>query len=80
MRSLSLRPGGSLTVPRTALSAGFKSLAFPPICCSSYRAAGFCPGGTDSHWKSQPSLDTQVDTFSLSGGAGQAEANGNQDR
>ena len=48
MGSLALRPGDSLTTLKVALSAGFRSLGFPPVCDSSYRAPDSCPGGTDS--------------------------------
>ncbi len=57
MGSLALRPGDSLTILKMALSVGFRSLGFPPVCDSSYRAPGFCPGGTGSRWMRQPSLD-----------------------
>ena len=53
--SLALRPGDSLTIPRMALSVGFRSFGFPPVCDSSYRAPDSCPGGTDSRWMRQPS-------------------------
>jgi len=48
-RSLTLRPGDSLTTPRVASSMGFRSFGFPPDCHPSYGASGFCSGGTDSH-------------------------------
>ena len=57
MGSLALRPGDSLAIPRMALSVGFRSLGFPPVCDSSYRAPDSCPGGTNSRWMRQPSLD-----------------------
>jgi hypothetical protein len=49
LRSLSLRPGDSLTLPRRAWSMGFRPVGFPPACHPSYGASGCCPGGTDSH-------------------------------
>ena len=49
VRSLSLRPGDSLTTPKAALSMGFSSLGFPPGCHPSYGASGSCPGGSVSH-------------------------------
>jgi len=55
--SLALRPGDSLTIPKMALSVGFRSFGFPPVCDSSYRAPDSCPGGTRSRWMRQPSLD-----------------------
>ncbi len=53
MGSLTLRPGDSLTTLKMALSAGFRSLGFPPVCDSSYRAltpalAGLTPAGCAS--------------------------------
>ncbi len=50
MGSLALRPGDSLAIPKMALSVGFRSLGFPPVCDSSYRAltpalAGLAPAG-----------------------------------
>jgi len=48
MGSLALRPGDSLTTLKMALSAGFRTFGFPPVCDSSYRAPDFCPGGTVS--------------------------------
>ena len=58
--SLALRPGDSLTIPRTALSIGFRTFGFPPVCNPSYGASDSCPGGTDSHWTRQPLLDALV--------------------
>ncbi len=55
MGSLALRPGDSLTIPRMALSVGFRTFGFPPVCDSSYRAPDSCPGGTGSRWMRQPS-------------------------
>jgi hypothetical protein len=49
------RPGDSLTIPKMALSVGFRTLGFPPVCDSSYRAPDSCPGGTASRWMRQPS-------------------------
>jgi hypothetical protein len=49
LRSLVLRPGDSLTLPRRAWSMGFRTVGFPPACHPSYGASGSCPGGTDSH-------------------------------
>ena len=45
MRSLSLRPGNSLTTPRVALSIGFTSFGFPPACYPSYGALTLAPVG-----------------------------------
>ena len=36
LRSLALRPGSSLTIPRTALSMGFNRFGFPYGCHPSY--------------------------------------------
>ena len=55
MGSLALRPGDSLTIPKMALSVGFRTFGFPPVCDSSYRAPDSCPGGTGSRWMRQPS-------------------------
>ncbi len=55
MGSLTLRPGDSLTIPKMALSVGFRTFGFPPVCDSSYRAPDSCPGGTGSRWMRQPS-------------------------
>lgn len=55
MGSLALRPGDSLTILKMALSVGFRSFGFPPVCDSSYRAPDSCPGGTHSRWMRQPS-------------------------
>src|SRR5262249_43826066 len=49
LRSLALRPGDSLTIPRMAWSMGFRTFGFPPACHPSYGASGYFPGGTDSH-------------------------------
>ena len=48
LRSLTLRPGDSLTTPRVALSMGFRSFDLSPDCHPSYGASGSFPGGTDS--------------------------------
>jgi hypothetical protein len=45
MGSLALRPGDSLTTLKMALSVGFRSLGFPPVCDSSYRALTFALAG-----------------------------------
>ena len=55
MGSLALRPGDSLTILKMALSVGFRTFGFPPVCDPSYRAPDSCPGGTDSRWMRQPS-------------------------
>ncbi len=60
MGSLALRPGDSLTTLKMALSVGFRSVGFPPVCNSSYRAPDSCPGGTDSRWMRQPSAGRTV--------------------
>ncbi len=60
MGSLALRPDDSLTIPKMALSVGFRTLGFPPVCDSSYRAPDSCPGGTDSRWMRQPSTGRTV--------------------
>ena len=46
LRSLTLRPGDSLTILPMAWSMGF---GFPLHCHPSYGASGSCPGGTVSH-------------------------------
>jgi hypothetical protein len=46
VRSLSLRPGDSLTTPWVAWSMGFSSFSFLPELHPSYGASGFYPGGT----------------------------------
>ena len=45
VRSLSLRPGDSLTIPRMASSMGFRTFGFPPACHSSYGALAVTPVG-----------------------------------
>ena len=65
MGSLALRPGDSLTIPRMALSVGFRSFGFPPVCDSSYRAPDSCPGGTGSRWMRQPSAGRTLFSISI---------------
>src|SRR3954469_7289267 len=48
LRSLALRPGDSPTIPRMAVSMGFRTFGFPPACHPSYGGFGSSPGGTDS--------------------------------
>jgi len=60
MGSLALRPGDSLTIPKMALSIGFRSFGFPPACYPSYGPSDSYPGGTVSHLTRQPLLDTLV--------------------
>jgi len=60
MGSLALRPGDSLTTLKVALSVGFRSLGFPPVCDSSYRTPDSCPGGIASRWMHQPSTGRTV--------------------
>ena len=55
MGSLALRPGDSLAIPRMALSVGFRTFGFPPVCDSGYRAPDSCPGAISSRWMRQPS-------------------------
>src|SRR5262249_59334476 len=45
VRSLSLRPGDSLTIPRMASSMGFRTFGFPPACHSSDGALALTPVG-----------------------------------
>src|SRR6478736_3538190 len=45
VRSLSLRPGDSLTIPRMASSMGFRTFGFPPACHPSYGALAVTPVG-----------------------------------
>src|SRR3954454_21799095 len=45
VRSLALRPGDSLTIPRMASSMGFRTFGFPPACHSSYGALATTPVG-----------------------------------
>ena len=39
LRSLALRPGDSPTIPRMAVSMGFRTVGFPPACHPSYGAS-----------------------------------------
>ena len=48
MRSLSLRPGDSLTIPMDCFVDGLQIFGFPPTCHPSYRASDSYPDGTDS--------------------------------
>jgi len=57
MRSLSLRPGDSLTSLKDCFVDGLQTLGFPPICHPSYRASDSYPGRTDSCRTCQPLLD-----------------------
>ena len=45
LRSLALRPGSSLTIPRTALSMGFNRFGFPCGCHPSYGSLVPFPAG-----------------------------------
>ncbi len=45
LRSLALRPGSSLTIPRTALSMGFNRFGFPYGCHPSYGSLVPFPAG-----------------------------------
>ncbi len=65
MGSLALRPGDSLTTLKMALSVGFRTFGFPPVCDSSYRAPDSCPGGTASRWMRQPSAGRTRFSFSI---------------
>ncbi len=49
MSSLTLRPSDSLTIQKMALSIGFRTLGFPPVCYPSYGAPDSCPDVTDFH-------------------------------
>jgi hypothetical protein len=49
MGSLSLRPGDSLTVPRTALSVGFIRFVSSTKCNPSYGVPTLSPVGLTSH-------------------------------
>ncbi len=60
MGSRALRPGDSLTIPRMALSVGFRSFGFPRVCDSCYRAPDSCTDGTDSRWMRQPSAGRTI--------------------
>ena len=48
MRSLSLRPGDSLTSLKDCFVNGLQIFGFPPTCHSSYRASDSYPGRTNS--------------------------------
>ena len=48
MRSLSLRPGDSLTIPMDCFVDGLQIFGFPPTCHPSYRASDSYPDKTDS--------------------------------
>ncbi len=48
VRSLSLRPSSSPTIPGMARVDGLQVIGFPPPCHPSYGASGFYPGRTDS--------------------------------
>ena len=61
MRSLSLRPGDSLTSLKDCFVDGLQILGFPPICHPSYRIPDSYPGRTNSCRTCQPLLDTQPD-------------------
>jgi hypothetical protein len=41
------------------LSVGFRIPVSHAILLPKLRGSDFCPGGTDSHWTRQPSLDAQ---------------------
>ena len=45
LRSLSLRPGDSPTIPRMTVSMGFRTFGFPPACHPSYGASALTPAG-----------------------------------
>src|SRR5512135_388731 len=49
MRSLSLRPGDSLTIPRMAFVNGLQDIRFPSCLPFELRGVGCYPGGADSH-------------------------------
>ena len=61
IRSLSLRPGDSLTSLKDCFVDGLQILGFPPICHPSYRVPDSYPGRTNSCQTCQPLLDTQPD-------------------
>ncbi len=48
VRSLSLRPGDSLTSPKDCFVDGLQMFGFPPICHPSYGASDSYPDRTDS--------------------------------
>lgn len=45
LRSLALRPGDSPTIPRMAVSMGFRTFGFPPACHPSYGVSALPPAG-----------------------------------
>src|SRR5205085_6261908 len=45
LRSLALRPGDSPTIPRMAVSMGFRTVGFPPTCHPSYGVSALPPAG-----------------------------------
>ena len=45
LRSLSLRPGDSPTIPWMAVSMGFRTVGFPPACHPSYGGSALPPAG-----------------------------------
>jgi hypothetical protein len=59
VRSLSLRPGDSLTSLKDCFVDGLQILGFPPICHPSYRVPDSYPGRTNSCRTCQPLLDAQ---------------------
>jgi hypothetical protein len=61
VRSLSLRPGDSLTSQKDCFVDGLQIFGFPPTCHPSYRASDSYPDRTDSCWTCQPYLDTHPD-------------------
>ena len=72
LRSLALRPGSSLTIPRTALSMGFNRFRFPYGCHPSYGnlvpfPAGLAPA---EHacliWTHNVSVDSTANRVSIS--------------
>ena len=48
VRSLSLRPGDSLTSPKDCFVDGLQIIGLPHTCHPSYRASDYYPRGTDS--------------------------------
>ena len=58
VRSLSLWPGDSLTIPMDSFVDGLQIFGFPPTCHPSYRASDSYPGRIDSCRTYQPYLDT----------------------
>src|SRR3954464_14544610 len=45
LRSLALRPGDSPTIPKMAVSRGFRPVGFPPACHPSYGVSALPPAG-----------------------------------